>query len=78
MRYFSKNLVANSRPHQAWWNQVNAQRDAFGAAEGALAPLMANALGVTNAAAVLPRDAWLEMDTITPVSYTHLTLPTKA
>ena len=65
MRYFSKNLVANSRPHQAWWNQVNAQRDAFGAAEGALAPLMANALGVTNAAAVLPRDAWLEMDTIT-------------
>lgn len=65
MRYFSGNLVANSRPHAAWWNQVNAQRDAFCAGEAALAPLMGNAAGINNAAAVLPRDAWLEMDTIT-------------
>lgn len=65
MRYFSSNLVANSRPHQAWWGEVQAQREAFLQAEGNLAPLMANASGIANAAAILPRDAWLEMDTIT-------------
>lgn len=65
MRYFSSNLLANSRPHQAWWGEVTAQREAFRMAEETLAPLMGNAAGVTNTAAVLPRDAWLEMDTIT-------------
>jgi hypothetical protein len=65
MRYFSQNLLANSRPHQAWWGEVTAQREAFLMAETSLAGLMGNAAGVTNAAAVLPRDAWLEMDTIT-------------
>ncbi|WPZ05653.1 major capsid protein [Pelagerythrobacter marinus] len=65
MRYFSQNLLTHSRPHQAWWGEVNAQRDAFHATEDNLAPLMGSAAGVTNAAAVLPRDAWLEMDTIT-------------
>ncbi|ALJ12632.1 major capsid protein [Sphingopyxis macrogoltabida] len=69
MRYFSQNLMANSRPHQAWWAEVSAQREAFRMGEDAMAPLMANMARnyglVTNAAAVLPRDAWLEMDTIT-------------
>lgn len=65
MRYFSQNLLNSSRPHQAWWGEVSAQRDAFHMAEDHLAPLMANAAGIGNAAAVLPRDAWLEMDTIT-------------
>ncbi len=69
MRYFTDQLVANSRPHQAMWAEVSAQRLAFHAAETALAPLMApvlNAAGMrVNQAAVLPRDAWLEMDTIT-------------
>lgn len=65
MRYFSQTLLANSRPHQAWWGEVTAQREAFLHAEQNLAPLMGNAAGIHNAAAVLPRDAWLEMDTIT-------------
>lgn len=65
MRYFSQNLLTNSRPHRAWWGEVSAQREAFRLGEEAIAPLMANAAGISNAAAVLPRDAWLEMDTIT-------------
>jgi hypothetical protein len=65
MRYFSQNLLANSRPHQSWWNQVSAQREAFHLTEDNLAPLMANAAGIANATAVLPRDAWFDMDNIT-------------
>ena len=66
MRYFDEALVANSRPHAVMWNQVQAQREAFHNAEEALAPLMSQAMGLrVNQAAVLPRDAWLEMDTIT-------------
>lgn len=66
MRYFDETLVANSRPHAAMWNQVQAQRSAFHNAEDNLAPLMAQANGLAvNQAAVLPRDAWLEMDTLT-------------
>ena len=65
MRYFDEQLVANSRPHQQWWAEVGAQREAFHVHEDNMAEL-ANSTGlVTNAAAVLPRDAWLEMDTIT-------------
>ena len=69
MRYFTQNLIANSRPHAAWWAELGAQREAFHATEASHAALMANALQAggmhVNAAAVLPRDAWLEMDTIT-------------
>lgn len=69
MRYFTQNLVANSRPHAAWWAELGAQREAFHASEVAHSALMANALQASgmrvNAAAILPRDAWLEMDTIT-------------
>lgn len=71
MRYFSQELVANSRPHAAMWGQVRAQRNAFHMGEAALAPLMADALSAggtrfqANQAAVIPRDAWREMDAIT-------------
>lgn len=65
MRYFDENLVANSRPHQQWWAEVGAQRETFHVHEATLADLAASTGLVTNAAAVLPRDAWLEMDTIT-------------
>lgn len=58
MRYFDEQLVANSRPHAAWWGEVSANREWFHRAEDALA-------GVQNAAAVLPRDAWLDLDGIT-------------
>lgn len=66
MRYFDQALVANSRPHARWWGEVSAQREAFHRGEGALAELMADAAGLRgNSAAVLPRDAWLEIDSIT-------------
>jgi len=58
MRYFDKKLVANSRPHAAWWKEVSATREWFHRSEDALA-------GVTNAASILPRDAWLDLDGIT-------------
>lgn len=65
MRYFDEQLVANSRPHQQWWAEVGAQRETFHIHEENLANLSASTGLVANASAVLPRDAWLEMDTIT-------------
>lgn len=58
MRYFSTQLLANSAAHRGWWNEVNADRDWFQNMEEQLA-------AVQNASAVLPRDAWLELDGIT-------------
>lgn len=58
MRYFDTQLVANSSIHAGWWNEVSADREWFHNAEEQLA-------AVRNAAAVLPRDAWLELDGIT-------------
>lgn len=65
MRYFDEQLVANSRPHRQWWAEVGTQREAFHRHEANLAELATSTGLVTNSAAVLPRDAWLEMDTIT-------------
>lgn len=65
MRYFDEALVANSRPHGQWWAEVSTQRETFHVNEDNMARL-ANSTGlVSNSAAVLPRDAWLEMDSIT-------------
>jgi hypothetical protein len=58
MRYFDTQLVANSRPHAAWWNDITVNREWFHRTEEALA-------SVGNAAAVLPRDAWMDLDGIT-------------
>lgn len=58
MRYFDEQLVANSRPHAAWWNELQTNREWFHRTETALAE-------VHNAASVLPRDAWLDLDGIT-------------
>jgi hypothetical protein len=58
MRYFDENLIANSRPHAGWWKDLCANRNWFHHTEAQFAQ-------VTNAASVLPRDAWLEMDGIT-------------
>lgn len=58
MRYFDQQLIANSRPHSEWWNEVNDDRNHFHATEDHFA-------SVVNAAAVLPRDAWLDIDSIT-------------
>ncbi|QYJ00758.1 hypothetical protein KUV46_15725 [Thalassovita mediterranea] len=58
MRYFDEQLVANSRPHQAWWSEVCVNREWFHRSETGLA-------SVANAASILPRDAWLDLDGIT-------------
>lgn len=58
MRYFDDQLVANSRPHAAWWDEISVNRDHFHATEDGFASL-------TNAASVLPRDAWLDLDGVT-------------
>lgn len=63
MRYFDEALVANSRPHQAWWAELGISREHFHRTEEGHASLMNEITG--NAAAVLPRDAWMELDTIT-------------
>lgn len=59
MRYFDENLIANSRPHGEWWDQLGVSRDYFHHVEDHFASFQA------NASAILPRDAWLELDTIT-------------
>lgn len=59
MRYFSQNLVnQHPRQHGEWWNEINVARDHFHAVEDNLA-------AVSNASAILPRDAWLDLDGIT-------------
>lgn len=63
MRYFDEQLVANSRPHAAWWGEVSMAREGFHRQEDVLASLAAEFLG--NAASILPRDAWLDLDGIT-------------
>jgi len=63
MRYFDEQLVANSRPHSQWWDEVSTTREGWHRQEEALANLAREITG--NAYAVLPRDAWLELDGIT-------------
>jgi hypothetical protein len=63
MRYFDQQLVANSRPHAAWWNELSVVREHFHRSEEVHANLMHELLG--NAASILPRDAWLDLDGIT-------------
>lgn len=58
MRYFDEQLVANSRPHAEWWDDVSMNREHFHQVEEHMASL-------ANAAAVLPRDAWIDIDSIT-------------
>lgn len=64
MRYFDADLIANSRPHAAWWGELSVSREHFRRTEGVHNALSVE-MGVVNAAAILPRDAWIEMDTIT-------------
>ena len=60
MRYFDQALVnSNPRAHGRWWNEeVVPAREHFHNVEDNLAAL-------SNASAVLPRDAWLDLDNIT-------------
>ena len=65
MRYFDQTLVANHREHREWWGELQVNREHFHRSEAAHAALMSDVGFTVNAAAVLPRDAWLEMDNIT-------------
>jgi hypothetical protein len=67
MRYFDEQLVANSRPHAAWWGELSAEREYFHQVEESHAAFLRNngGAGLMNSAAVLPRDAWQELDGIT-------------
>lgn len=59
MRYFDQQLIANHpRQHGEWWGELSVVREHFHQTEDGLA-------AIGNAAAVLPRDAWLELDGIT-------------
>ena len=59
MRYFDQQLIANNpRQHGVWWDDVTADREFFHQTEEGHAM-------IGNAASVLPRDAWLDMDNIT-------------
>lgn len=65
MRYFDEQLVANSRPHAAWWGELSMAREHWHRVEDGLASV-AHEFGLTaNAASILPRDAWLDLDGIT-------------
>lgn len=66
MRYFDTALVnAHPRQHGQWWAQQNAAREYFMRQENNLAEFEGPSIGIANAAAILPRDAWLELDGIT-------------
>lgn len=57
MLYFDKELVTNAahkRTHGKWWGELTNQRR--------FADMEEARVTQTNAAAILPRDAWLEMD----------------
>lgn len=67
MRYFDEDLIANSRPHAAWWGELSAEREFFHQTEEQHADFLRNHGGpiYANAGPILPRDAWIEFDNIT-------------
>lgn len=58
MRYYDEQLLSNSRHHAEWWGHLCINREWFHHSEDTFA-------GLSNSAAVLPRDAWMELDDIT-------------
>jgi len=59
MRYFDTDLIANNpRQHGAWWEELCVVREHFHQTEEGLAQ-------IGNAASILPRDAWLDLDSVT-------------
>lgn len=58
MRYFDEQLLANSRHHAEWWETTCVNREWFHMSEDNFAQL-------SNSAAILPRDAWQDLDDTT-------------
>lgn len=65
MRYFDEGLIADSRPHEAWWTELCANREFFHQSEDNYGQFLHNQGLAVNASAILPRDAWIEFDNIT-------------
>jgi hypothetical protein len=65
LRYFDTQLLANSRPHQQWWGEVCLERENFRVNEERLGQLMVNMGMLANSTAILPREAWMELDATT-------------
>lgn len=65
MRYFDTTLLANSAIHRGWFNEVVAEREWFRTNEEQLAEHLKKFGLVGNASAILPREAWMELDTET-------------
>lgn len=59
MIYYDSQLVTNSRPHKTWWNELCVNREHFHNVEDHFAQMHA------NQAALLPRDAWRDLDNVT-------------
>jgi len=57
-RSFSAEVVANSKIHQKWWSELSVNRRHFHNTEDYYASL-------SNGAAILPRDAWQDLDATT-------------
>lgn len=62
MRYYDTNLLANSALHQTWFHDMWAQRDHYNANELVMA---SGSELLANSAAILPRDAFQELDAVT-------------
>lgn len=65
MRYFDQTLLANSSIHAGWWKEVAADREWFRTNEAAFEQHLKQFGLVGNASAILPREAWMELDTVT-------------
>lgn len=61
MLYLSNELIQRSPMHRDWAAQITAERELFNSQQTALL----NSTGLTNSAAILPRDAWLMLDGVT-------------
>lgn len=65
MRYFDTTLLANSAIHQGWFRELNMDREFFRQSEEMLGNFARQFGLIGNASAILPREAWMELDTVT-------------
>ena len=61
MIYLSNELIQRSPQHRDWAAQVHAERELFNASQ----TVLLNSTALANSAAIIPRDAWLMLDSVT-------------
>ena len=59
MLFYDDKLITNSKLHSKWWGELCINREHFHNVEDQFCRM------ATNATAILPRDAWLDLDNIT-------------